>query len=331
MRYALAVVLLLAILSVAGCGPGAASTTTSTVAPTTASPTTTAAPTTSTASPTTSTTAATLTTAAQSDKATITEYAAAWEAWNEAFHGWYSSPAFTSSDMTRLTDADVQTDRADVAKAHSFGDQLHAMQPPTAMAAVHQRVLDAVNVVLAREDKLLAAVEARDQAAYDALGTDRVNPWDDFGVATKQWQTVLQLATSTGAPDVRYASDVMAWLGEFGFVWPTDMDRIDMAADVTRLTPADLWVAEKAAADMHYLSDQLRTITVPPAAPEVHQKVVAAFDALVASVDQELLAMRNKDQAGFSAAITAQDQTTINSAVDDWGEQWGSLIAPPPS
>ncbi len=44
MRYALAVLLLLAILSVAGCGPGAASTTTSAAAPATASPTTAPAP-----------------------------------------------------------------------------------------------------------------------------------------------------------------------------------------------------------------------------------------------------------------------------------------------
>jgi hypothetical protein len=330
MRYALAVLLLLAILSVAACGPGAASATTSAAAPTTVSPTTTAALPTTTASPTTSTTA-TPTTAAQSDKATITEYAAALQAWNEAFDEWNRADLGTPDDVTKLSDADLQTIRAYVAQGHSFGDQLRAIQPPATMAAVHQRVLDAVDPVLARADRWLAAVEARDQAAYDALGTERVNPWDDFEVATKQWRAVLQLATSTGAPDVRYVSDVEAWLDECGMVWPTDMGRIDIAADVTRLTPADLWVAEKAAADMHYLSDQLHTIKAPAAAAEVHQKLVAAFDALVASVDQELLAMRNKDQAGFGAAITAQDQTTIDSAVDDWGEQWWSLIAPPPS
>jgi hypothetical protein len=75
------------------------------------------------------------------------------KAWNEAFNKWNYADLGTPNDVTKLSDADVQTIRASVAQGHGFGDQLHAMQPPTVMAAVHQRVLDAVNAVLARADK----------------------------------------------------------------------------------------------------------------------------------------------------------------------------------
>ncbi len=64
-------------------------------------------------------------------------------------------------------------------------------------------------------------------------------------------------------------------------------------------------MVDRATVHLHELSNLLHSIKAPAEAAEVHQKLVAGFDAEVAMQDKELLAMRNKDQAGVDAAKAA--------------------------
>jgi hypothetical protein len=129
-RYALAVLLVLAILSVAGCGPGAASTTTSAAAPTT-----TAAPTTSTTSPTTSTAEAPTTATLSADPETA-RYVADFTAWFDALQDLDGFIA-PGDDVSKLTAEDLLEAEKVVATAHDLADRLHAIEctrrwwPPT--------------------------------------------------------------------------------------------------------------------------------------------------------------------------------------------------------
>jgi uncharacterized protein YcfL len=194
--FVLSLVLALALL-VVGCGGSLASTTTSapatavTTAPTT---TTTAAPTTTTAAPTTTTAAPTTTTL--SETAVALKYAAAIMVWFEAFGKAVDSAAETPDDVTKITDAQIQADRAFLAQLHSLSDQWHAMQPPASMAAAHQKVADAFDALVTLSDKGVAAEASRDQAAYDAANAEL----DKLGTAFLAALEELQKAAQGGVP-----------------------------------------------------------------------------------------------------------------------------------
>ncbi len=89
--------------------------------------------------------------------------------------------------MTLDTYGNLLNDPAEVARAHGFGDQLRAIQPPAAMAAVHQKVVDAFDAWLAAVDKALAAGEAPSQAVLDSLGTEYDNAETAYEGAMEDW------------------------------------------------------------------------------------------------------------------------------------------------
>jgi eukaryotic-like serine/threonine-protein kinase len=140
-------------------------------------------------------------------------------------------------------------------------------------------------------------------------------------------------STMAAAPEVvKYMSDFMAWFFLYGTTSRLDLDRLEEHLsdedDVTTLTAADLQVVDRATVHLHELSSLLRSIEAPEEAAGVHQKLVAGFDAEVALQDKELLAMRNKDQAGVDAALSADpfdDRTGFNSAMNEWMDKYGVL------
>jgi hypothetical protein len=199
MKHFLVIALLLAVLVIVGCGTGAASTTTLAVA-TTASPTTTAVPTTSTTLPTTTTTTAAPTTTTLSEAVKVAQYGAAMGAWLVAFGNWTDTLVETPDDVTTLTDADIQRDQAALTQLHSFSDQLHAIEAPAAVAAVHQKVVDGFDVLVTLTEEGTAAEVSRDQAAYDGASAEVDKVSTALMTALEEWQTAVQGALPTPSP-----------------------------------------------------------------------------------------------------------------------------------
>lgn len=148
---------------------------------------------------------------------------------------------------------------------------------------------------------------------------------DDYGPSTE--------TTLAATPEVvKYMSDFMAWFFLYGTTSRLDLERLEEhlsdEGDVTTFTAADLQVVDRARVHLRELSSLLHSIKVPAEAAGVHQKLVAGFDAEVAMQDKELLAMRNKDQAGVDAALSADpfdDRTGFNSAINEWMDKYGVL------
>lgn len=81
---------------------------------------------------------------------------------------WASHPVDLPNDVTAITDADVRDAEAQNAELRSLDKHLHGIQPPTAMAAVHQKTVEALDYAVTVAEKLVAAAQNRDQAALDA-------------------------------------------------------------------------------------------------------------------------------------------------------------------
>ena len=126
-------------------------------------------------------------------------------------------------------------------------------------------------------------------------------------------------STIAMTPDVvKYVADFMAWTNAIQGI-ASQLGGLEMARDVTKISAADLKAAEASVAVVHKFADQLRRIKAPAVVAAVHQKVVAGFDDLVAILDKELRAMRNKDQAGVEAAMAeGEAQTAFANAMEEW-------------
>jgi outer membrane protein assembly factor BamB len=141
-------------------------------------------------------------------------------------------------------------------------------------------------------------------------------------------------STTAAAPEVaKYVSEFMAWMALYSATESADLERLeDRLSDeggVTALTAVDLQVADRATVHLHEVADLLRSIEAPPEAAGIQKKIVAGFEARVAMYDKELLAMRNRDQAGAEAAKAAiydsSDSTDSDDAMDQWMQEYGAL------
>jgi hypothetical protein len=134
--------------------------------------------------------------------------------------------------------------------------------------------------------------------------------------------------TLAASPDVvKYASEVVAWFFLQGETIGYDLDRL-ADIDVTKMSASDLQVVERATAHLQTLSNILRSIKVPAEAAGVHKKLVAYLDARFAIMDKELMAMRNKDQAGVDAAGEARawgGPEALRSAGEEWWGKYGEI------
>jgi len=99
-----------------------------------------------------------------------TQYEAAMIAWNKAFRDWADTGG-DGFDIALDTHGDMLSDPAKVAGAHAFGDRLRAIQPPAALAAVHQKLVDAFDAWLAVLDKRIATGAGPDPTAYQNAET----------------------------------------------------------------------------------------------------------------------------------------------------------------
>jgi hypothetical protein len=135
-------------------------------------------------------------------------------------------------------------------------------------------------------------------------------------------------STLAASPDVvKYASEVISWSGLQGVIINDALDRLE-EIEVAKMSATDLQVAERAIVHLQQLSKLLRSIKVPAEAAGVHKKLVAGIDARFAILNEELMAMRNKDQAGADAAKEASAMggpEALRTAMTEWMEKYGEL------
>lgn len=110
-----------------------------------------------------------------------TQYQAEVMAWIKAFRAWASTDG--GDEMTLETYDVEMTDPAQVARAHDFGDQLRSIEPPAAMAAVHQNLVSAFDAWLAVLDQQLAAGKEPDQATLDPVETAYTGAMEEWLMA----------------------------------------------------------------------------------------------------------------------------------------------------
>lgn len=158
--------LLIAVLAIGAtaCGSGAT--------------TTTAAPTTTTAAPATTTSAAgTPTTAAGSVTLPSLQMTPEVQTYLQHMQQWLTALNSISStddplkitDVSKVTDAQITAAEAVASKAHAALDQLKAITPPAALAAVHQSLVTLISGAADLTDKAIAALKKKDQAALTAV------------------------------------------------------------------------------------------------------------------------------------------------------------------
>ena len=78
----------------------------------------------------------------------------------------------TLTDVTAVTSELLQAAKDYVAGIHSAIAQLEAIQPPAEITGAHQEVVAGIEALAATTDKLISAIEDRDQAAFDAALTE---------------------------------------------------------------------------------------------------------------------------------------------------------------
>jgi hypothetical protein len=78
----------------------------------------------------------------------------------------------TFTDVTTVTSAQLQAAKDYVSGIHNAVAQLTAIEPPAEIAAAHQAVLAGIEALAATTDKLIVAMEDKDQAAFDAALTE---------------------------------------------------------------------------------------------------------------------------------------------------------------
>jgi hypothetical protein len=76
------------------------------------------------------------------------------------------------TDLSKITDADVQAATAYVGVIHSAFDKLKAIKPPAEFAAAHQKIVDGISKLVDATDKLMAAIVKKDAAAFAAAQKD---------------------------------------------------------------------------------------------------------------------------------------------------------------
>jgi hypothetical protein len=158
--------LLVAVLAIgaAACGSGA---TTTTAAPTT---TTTAPATTTSAAGTATTAAGSVTVPSIQMTPEVQTYLQQMQQWTVALNSISrTDDPLKITDASKVTDAQITAAEAIATKARAALDQLTAIKPPAAFAAVHQSLVTLISSAADLTDKAIDALKKKDQAALSAV------------------------------------------------------------------------------------------------------------------------------------------------------------------
>ena len=167
-------------IGVVACGSGGATTTTAAAPTTTVGPTTTAAPTTTTVAPATTTSSAgTATTAAGSVTVPSLQMTPEVQAYVQKMQQWGLALAsipetddpLKITDVSKVTDAQISAAEAVSSQAHAALDQLKAIVPPAALAALQQSLVTIISGAVEATDKAIDALKKKDSAAFAAAKT----------------------------------------------------------------------------------------------------------------------------------------------------------------
>ena len=143
-----------------------------------------AAQTTTTAAPTTTTSAAATTTTAAGATGSVTvpsiqmtpELTAYLTQMQTVFGGLQSLPDTSNplkvADISKVTDADIQTYDAALAQIKTALDGMKALKPPAELAAFQETLVQAIQSEIDIAGKAIDALKNKDQAAFDAAKAD---------------------------------------------------------------------------------------------------------------------------------------------------------------
>ena len=331
MRFALALLLLLAILGAAGCGPEAASTTTSAAAPATAAATsgtsgsstaTSTVPSQTTASPepdTPSTDASEppteSTLAASPDVVKYASEVMAWSGLQGVIIG-DDLDRLADIDVTKMSASDLQVVERATVHLQQLSNLLRSIKVPAAAAGVHKKLVAGIDARFAILDKELMAMRNKDQAGADAAKEARARGGPEaLRSVMEEWMGKYGEIGRLGIgispitlPKTQYQAAVMAWVKAFR-VWANNGSGGEMTVEAWAVTLTDPAQVARA----HGFGDQLRAIEPPAAMAAVHQKLVGAFDAWLAVLDEQLAAGKDPDQATLDPVETA-----YTLAMQDW-------------
>lgn len=126
----------------------------------------------------------------------------------------------------------------------------------------------------------------------------------------------------TGPPIEQYRSEMRAF-GQALEDLPTTDDP-SYFTDVTAVSDAQLEAAQEYVSDLQSAIAQLKAIQPPAEIADAHEEVVAGIEALATTTDKLMIALENKEQAAFDAALT-EGQAAVE-ALQGSMEALGSLL-----
>jgi hypothetical protein len=126
--------------------------------------------TTTTAAPTTTTAAGSVTVPSLQMTPEVQTYLQQMQQWAAALNAISSTDdPLKITDASKVTDAQITAAEAVASKAHAALDQLKAITPPAALAAVHQSLVTLISSAADLTDKAIDALKKKDQAALTAV------------------------------------------------------------------------------------------------------------------------------------------------------------------
>ena len=150
--------------------------------------------------------------------------------------------------------------------------------------------------------RLVGRARARDPAC----GSTVVTTTTAVALAT----VTTQPATARMTPELQaYLQHMQAWSAVMAKITPADAaDDPLKITNVSKVTDAQVSMAEAMATQAHAALDQLRVITPPPALTAFQQMLVSLISGAVDATDKTVKALKNRDQAALDAARAEGDR-----------------------